>query len=140
MAEVKLDLYLSFPIDAYHEPKYAKLVKYCGSVEDVEQNFEIEFSCGDGKYFSDFWKWTEGGALVANWPDTPEGDEEVYKYDGKVCTDTPPRLLACKMSMVHEQMVAGKGYRFTIKYYKKTGEEVYYINNKERSSKAVEQV
>lgn len=137
MADVVLDFYLSFPIQPHQEASYEWLVKHCGSVEDIEQNFKIEFSCGDGKYFSDFWRWTEGGALVANWPDTPEGDEEVYKYDGQVCTNTPPRLNATKMSMVPEQMVAGKGYRFTIKYFRKVGEEVYYISGKERGRKWV---
>jgi hypothetical protein len=137
MADVALDFYLSFPIQPHQEASYDRLVKYCGSVEDVEQNFKIEFSCGDGKYFSDFWKWTEGGALVANWPDTPEGDEEVYKYDGQVCTNIPPRLNATKLSMEPEQMIAGKGYRFTIKYFRKAGEEVYYINLHERGRKFV---
>jgi hypothetical protein len=137
MADVVLDFYLSFPIQPHQEASYDRLVKYCGSAEDVELNFKMEFSCGDGKYFSDFWKWTEGGALVANWPDTPEGDEEVYKYDGQVCTNTPPRLNATKMSMVPEQMVVNKGYRFTIKYFRKVGEEVYYISGKERGRKWV---
>ena len=137
MAEVKLDLYLSFPIQPHQESSYEKLTKYCGSAEDVEINFKIEFSCGDGKYFSDFWKWTDGGALVANWPDTPEGDDEVYKYDGQVCTNTPPRLNAIKMSMMPEQMIAGKNYRFTIKYFPKVEELVFYINGRERGRKWV---
>jgi hypothetical protein len=137
MAETKLDLYLSFPIQPHQEQDYVKLVKYCDGADGVEVNFGIEFSCGDGKYFSDFWKWTEGGALVANWPDTPEADEEVYKYDGIVCTKTPPRLNANKMSMVTEQMKANKGYRFTVKYFPKVEQEVYYINGKERGKKWV---
>jgi hypothetical protein len=137
MADVLLDFYLSFPIQPHQEASYDRLVKYCGSIEDIEQNFKIEFSCGDGKYFSDFWRWTEGDALVANWPDTPEADEEVYKYDGQVCTLFPPRLNITKMSQVVEPMLANKGYRFTIKYFKKTGEEVYYINGKERGRKWV---
>jgi hypothetical protein len=137
MAEVKLDFYLSFPIQPHQGSSYEKLTKYCGSAEDVEINFKIEFSCGDGKYFSDFWKWTDGGALVANWPDTPEGDDEVYKYDGQVCTNTPPRLNAIKMSQVVELMLPNKPYRFTIKYFKKVEQEVYYINGKERGRKWV---
>jgi hypothetical protein len=137
MADVVLDFYLSFPIQPHQEASYDRLVKHCGSVEDIEQNFKIEFSCGDGKYFSDFWRWTEGNALVANWPDTPEADEEVYKYDGAVCTNTPPRLLAIKMSMVTEQMKANKGYRFNVKYFPKAEQEVYYINGKERGRKWV---
>jgi hypothetical protein len=135
--EIKLNISLNFPLDAHAEKDYERLVKYCGSVEDVERNFEIEFSCGDGKYFNDFWKWTEGGALVANWPATPEANEEVFNYDGKVCLLTPPRLNAIKMSMVPEQMKAGKNYRFTIKYSPKVEQEVYYINGKERSRKWV---
>jgi len=135
--EIKLNISLKFPLDAHAEKDYERLVKYCGSVEDVERNFEIEFSCGDGKYFNDFWKWTEAGALVANWPATPEANEEVFKYDGQVCTITPPRLNAIKMSMVPEQMKAGKNYRFTVKYSPKAEQEVYYINSKERSRKWV---
>lgn len=134
--ETKLDVSLIFPV-VFGQTAYEKLVKYCGSVEDVEKNFAIEFSCGDGKYFSDFWKWTDGGALVANWPDTPEADEEVAKYDGQVCTQTPPRLNSIKMSMVPEQMKAHTIYRFTVKYFPRKEEEVYYINNKERSRKWV---
>ena len=126
--EVKLDLYLSFPIPPHKEPEYEKLLKYFGSVEDVEQAFEIEFSCGDGKYFND---------LIANWPDTDEGNEEVAKYDGQVCTDTPPRLKSIKMSMKSEQMTVNKSYRFTVKYFEKVGEETYYINGKERSRNRV---
>ncbi len=68
--ETKFEAHLIFPLDVWSQPEYEKLVKYCGSVEDVEQNFEIEFSCGDGKYFSDFCNWTEGGAFVANWPES----------------------------------------------------------------------
>ena len=136
MADIKLDLYLSFPIQPHQEPDYSKLVKYCGSIEDTEKNFEIEFSCGDSKYYNDYWKWTEGGSLVANYH-TDEEYEEVARYDGKVCTNTPPRLNAIKMSMVLEQMLSHKSYRFTIKYFPKLESEVYYINNKERSRKWV---
>lgn len=134
--EIVLDFSLIFPV-VFGQTAYDKLIKYCGSIEDVEQNFQIEFSCGDGKYFSDFWKWTDEGALVANWPDTLEGDEEVLKYDGKVCTHTPPRLNSIKMSMVPELMKPHTIYQFTIKYFPRNKEEVYYINNKERSRKQV---
>lgn len=130
--DIKLDLNLIFPV-VFGQTSFDKLVKYCGSVEDVEQNFEIEFSCGDGKYFSDFWKWTEGGkGLYA-----AEPDEELEKYDGRVCTDTPPRLNSIKMSQVVEQLKAHTIYRFTVKYYPKNEEEVFYINSRERSRRFV---
>ena len=117
--ETKFEAHLIFPLDVWSQPEYERLAKYCGSVEDVEQNFEIEFSCGDDKYLSDL-----------------EG-EELEKYDGKVCTETCPRLNAIKMSMVPEQMRAHKMYRFTVKYSAKTEKEIYYINGKERSQKWV---
>ena len=130
-----LDIYISFPVE--NEWSFNKLRKHFDSVEAMEEAFGIEFSCGDGKYFSDFWKWTEGGALVANWPNTDEADDEVARYDGQVCLKTPPRLKAIKMSMRPEQMEVDKNYIFTIKYFPKFGEEVYYINRKERGRKWV---
>ena len=117
--EIKLDICLNFPLDAYAEKDYERLVKHCGSVEDLEKNFQIEFSCGDGKYMSDV------------------SDEELEQYDGNICVITPPRLNAIKMSMMPEQMKAGKNYRFTIKYFPKAEEEVYFINGKERTRKWV---
>jgi hypothetical protein len=129
--EIKLDISLNFPLDA--ERGYERLVKYCGSVEDLERNFQIEFSCGDGRYMSDLWRWSENGdGLQAT-----VSDEELEQYDGNICVITPPRLNAIKMSMMPEQMKAGKNYRFTIKYFPKVEEEVYYINGKERSRKWV---
>jgi len=129
--EVKLDVSLVFPI-VFGEKQYDQLVKFCGSVEDVEQNFKIEFSCGDGKYFSDFWNQSEDGSVYANFH-TQEQYEDVYKYDGQVCTNSPPRFNVIKMSMVPEPMKPHTIYRFTVKYYPKNQEAVYYINNKERS-------
>ena len=130
--EVKLDIALMFPIVS-EEKQYGKLVKYCGSVEDVEENFQIEFSCGDGKYLSDLWKWSEGGeGLYAVAP-----DEELEKYDGQVCTNTPPRLNTIKMSMKAEVMKPHTLYRFTAKYFPKNEEIVFYINGKERNRKYI---
>ena len=130
--DIKLDLNLIFPV-VFGQTAFEKIVKYCGSVEDVEQNFQIEFSCGDGKYFSDFWKWTEGGqGLYA-----AASDEELEKYDGQVCLLGPPRLNSIKMSMVSEVMKVHTLYRFVVKYYPKNEEEVYYINSRERSRRFV---
>lgn len=130
-----LDIYISFPVENEwaNEWSYNKLCKHFGSVEGVEVAFGIEFSCGDGKFLSDLWKWTKSGnGLYAS-----ASDEELEKYDGKICLNTPPRLLPIKMSMVEEQMKPNKDYRFTVKYFPKTGEEVYYINSKERGRKVV---
>jgi len=131
--DTKLDIYLCFPVDEYTEPEFAKLVKYCGSVEDVEHNFGIEFSCGDGKYYGDFYRSSPNGHSLS----AIVSDEELEKYDGKVCTDTPPRLVPIKMSHVEEPMKANKTYRFTIKYVPKFEQEVYYISGKERGRKWV---
>jgi len=128
--ETHFDAYMKFPaISEYDLGTFDRLHKLLGSVEDIEQSFAIEFSCGDGKYFSDFWKWTESGeGLYA-----VGSDEELEKYDGQVCTDTPPRLNSIKMSMLPEQMKAGKDYRFTVKYNHKTEEQIFLINGKERN-------
>jgi hypothetical protein len=133
---IVLDVLLSFPTDVETNRIFTKLYKFCGSIEDVENDFDVEFSCGDGKYLSDFWSWTEGDSLVANYH-TDEEYEEVAKYDGKVCLKTPPRFRQVKMSQVPEKMKQDKSYRFTVKYYEKSQEYVFYINSKERSRKWV---
>jgi hypothetical protein len=126
-----LDVYISFPSKS--EWAFNKLRKHFDCVEAIEEAFRIEFSCGDGKFASDFFEFSESGdSLVAT-----VTDEELLKYDGQVCLETPPRLLPIKMSMVKEQMEVDKNYIFTIKYFPKFGEEVYYINRKERSRKWV---
>ena len=131
--KTKFDAYMSFPADEYSFGTFDRLRKYLGSVEAIEQAFQIEFSCGDGKYLGDFWKWTDGGGGLF----TEASDEELEKYDGRVCLETPPRFRTVKMSQVVEQMKTGKDYNFTIKYFPKKEEEVYYLNGKERSRKWV---
>jgi len=127
-----LDIYISFPAES--EWSFNKLRKHFDCVEAIEEAFRIEFSCGDGKFASDFFEFSElGDSLVAT-----VTDEELLKYDGQVCLETPPRLLPIKMSMVKEQMIPNKDYRFTIKYFPKFEEEVYYINRKERGRKRVQ--
>jgi hypothetical protein len=107
----QLDIYLKFPADDWDEKQYNKLRKACGSVEHVESNFGIEFSCGEGKYLSD--------ELT---------DEELEKYDGNVSLEDPPRFTESK-----ELFKLNKPYRFTIKYSEKTEEAVFYLNSKEVS-------
>jgi len=128
-----LDVYLSFPADAETDRAYDKLHKYVGSVEAIEEAFGIEFSCGDGKFLSDLWEWSENGEGLS----ATVADEELEKYDGNVCLQTPPRLIPIKMSMIKEQMKADKDYRFTIKYFEKVEEAVFYLNSKERGRKWV---
>ena len=123
-----LDVYLTFPLPPHQEEDYVELHKACESVEDIEENFNIEFSCGDGKYLSDFWEWTESGdALKA-----VAADEELLKYDGNVCTNHPPRYREDK-----KQFKVDKPYRFTIKYSEKNEELIFFLNSKEISSKWV---
>lgn len=55
-------------------------------------------------------------------------DEELEKYDGNVCLDSPPRFSESK-----ELFKLNKPYRFTIKYSEKTEEAVFYLNSKEVS-------
>lgn len=124
--EIVFDEYLSFPLPPYMEEDYVALHKACGSVEDIEENFDIEFSCGDGKYLRDLWEWSESGdalkAVVA--------DEELLKYDGNVCTNHPPRQREEK-----KMFKLNKPYRFTIKYSEKHEEAVFFLNNKQISRK-----
>jgi hypothetical protein len=126
-----LDIYISFPVE--NDWAFDKLRKHFDCIEAIEEAFNIEFSCGDGKFLSDHWKWSKS----RNGLSASTSDEELEKYDGKVCLLTPPRLLPIKMSMAEEQMLPDKDYRFTIKYFPKFKEEVYYINRKERGRKVV---
>jgi len=115
--ETHFDAYMKFPATSeYDLGTFDRLRKLLGSVEAIECSFGIEFSCGDGKYMS----------LLHT-------EEEVEKYDGKVCLLTPPRLHAIKMSMLPEQMKADKDHNFTVKYKPKTEEQIFYINGKERN-------
>ena len=120
----QVDVYLKFPSDAWDEVQYNKLRQACGSVEQIERGFEIEFSCGDGKYIEDFYQWSDNEQAIR----TTVTDEELEKYDGNVSLDFPPRFVATK-----EPLKTNKPYRFTIKYSEKTEEVVYYINGKEIS-------
>ena len=115
--DTHFDAYMQFPATSeYDLGTFDRLRKLLGSVEEVECSFAIEFSCGDGKYLSDL-----------------DTKEELEKHDGNVCLLTPPRLNVIKMSMLPEQMKAGKDYRFTVKYSPKTEQQIFLINGKERN-------
>jgi len=115
------DLILKFPCGEEGEELFNKLIKFCGSVEAVESLFGVEFSCGDGKYFSDIFEMVYVGNLVKCTYDP----ENVGKYDGKVCLKTAPRITGDKPDRAPRQ------YRFTIKQTK--GEHyVFFLNSKER--------
>lgn len=123
-----LDIYLQFPLPPHQEEDYAELHKACGSVEDIEENFDIEFSCGDGKYLRDLWEWSESGDSLK----AVAADEELEKYDGNVCTNHPPRHRENK-----KQFKVDKPYRFTIKYSEKNEELAFFLNSRETFSKWV---
>jgi len=54
---------------------FNKIIRECGRcIEEVEENFGIEFSCGDGKYLSQI----------------GVDDPELRKYDGHVSFEYPP--------------------------------------------------
>jgi hypothetical protein len=126
--EIVFDEYLKFPLPPYMEEDYNALHKACGSVEDIEENFDIEFSCGDGKYLSDFWQWME----FDNPLEEEAADKELKKYDGNVCTNHPPRHREDK-----KQFKVDKPYRFTIKYSETREELMFSLNGKKISSKWV---
>lgn len=117
--KIKLDVTLNWPDKVQG---YDKLRKYFDSVESIESCFKIQFSCGDEKYFNDFYYWSENQyALIC-----AVSDEDLLKYNGVVCTSTPPRFADSK-----QIFNTNKDYRFTVKYYPTPQHEVYYINNKE---------
>lgn len=103
------DIYLSFPLIAEAEKDFRALHKACGSIENVEQAFDIEFSCGDNLYLSDF----------------EDDDDELTKYDGKVCTDCVPRE-----RRDGKEFKANKPYRFIIKYTEENEEVSFFLNSK----------
>jgi hypothetical protein len=126
--EVVFDEYLKFPMPPHMEEDYTALHKACGSVEDIEEDFDIEFSCGDGKYLRDLWEWSESGDSLR----AAVADEELEKYDGNVCTDHPPRHREDK-----KQFKVDKPYRFTIKYSEHREELVFFLNSRKTFSKWV---
>jgi hypothetical protein len=109
---VQLDVYMSFPSDADTEQAFNKLHKYFGSVEAFERAFEIEFSCGDGKFLSD-------DSDFAN-------EEELGRYDGEVCLQSLPQSF-----ILGNLLQANKRYQFTVRYYEQTEELAYLFNGKE---------
>jgi hypothetical protein len=119
--ELHYEALLSFPVSksSYYEWAHDQLVKLLGCVEAVEASFDIEFSCGDGKYFSDFSEY-------------PKDDAEWTKYDGRVCLETPPRR-----GSDGDTLKKDKQYRFTVKYDPKHEEQIFYIDDKEINRKDV---
>jgi hypothetical protein len=119
--QTKLSAIITFPTDVDTDPEYIKLWKYFGSVEHIEQAFQIEFSCGDGKFMSNMYKWTDNeGALICQ-----VTDEELEKYDGNVCLKTPP-----KNRETNKLFMVDKPYIFVVKCSDKTEEETFFLNRK----------
>jgi len=114
----QVDIYLSFPADADTKQSFDELYRYFGSIEAIEIAFEIEFSCGDSKFLSN-------DSDFAN-------EEELEKYDGKVCLQSLPQS-----HILGNLLQANKNYRFTIKYSEISEEEVYYFNGKEIGKKYI---
>lgn len=115
MSNTVFDVYLMFPLTEDQEPDFEELYKACGSIEHIEEAFDIEFSCGNDLYLSDV-----------------EDDEKLLlQYDGEVCTNSMPRH-----RIGGKTFEPSKNYRFTIKYLEQDEELVYYLNNKETFRKA----
>ena len=121
--ETHYDAYMAFPVSGegyytseYYMGSFDRLVKLLTCVEEIEASFDLEFSCGDDKYLSDF----------------SDDDPDLEQYDGKVCLETPPRL-GCDGDL----MTAGKEYNFTVKYDPATEEQIFYIDNKERTRRKI---
>lgn len=122
----KLDVYLRFPIypNSPMLDTFEQVLKQFHCVEDFEASFGIDLSCGDGKFFDDFWKWTDSGdSLYA-----VESCETMEKYDGKICVQSLPRFKHTK-----QLLTLNKDYRFTVKYSKRKQQQVCLIDNKQTS-------
>ena len=120
--KIKLQVTITFP--SVDDTNYIKLWEYFGSAEAIEQAFDFEFSCGDGKFMSDFWQWSESKeALICT-----VSDEELENYDGNVCLTTPPRFFETK-----KLLSVDKPHKFVVKCSDKTEEEVFFLNGKEIS-------
>lgn len=91
--------------------------KCFGAIEELEDAFDMEFSCGDGLYLSDI----------------EDDDSLLAKYDGSVCTDSMPRH--CYDG---KEFIPGKYYRFTAKYFESLGTIVFYLNGKKTSERSVD--
>jgi hypothetical protein len=119
-----LDVYITFPTDSETDKSFEKLYKYFGCVENVEEAFDIEFSCGDGKYYSDFhYNWDDYEAAYGS-----NEENDVSKYDGCVCLKSPPRMRSTGQILKIDKL-----YHFTVKYSEKNDEEVQYLNSIEIS-------
>ena len=110
------EAYVSFPATSeYDNQTLDRLHKLLGSVEQIEIDFEIELSCGDGKFLRDI----------------EDDDAALAKYDGNVCYLSPPRFVDTK-----KIFKTNKDYRFTVK--RKAVDDItdecrFYINGRERS-------
>lgn len=120
--ETRLNVSLTFPSDIDTDISFKKLRKYFDSIESIESCFGVEFSCGDGKFFEDFYQWTESQQSLI----CVVSDEDLEKYDGVASLDTPARIRETK-----KMLKLNKAYRFTVKYYPISQHEAYCINGKE---------
>ena len=114
--EVVFDEYLKFPLPPHMEEDFTALHKACGSIEHIEEAFDIEFSCGDDLYLSDI----------------ENDDALVDRYDGEVCTNSAPR-----QRENGNKFKVDKPYRFTIKYSEPREELMFFLNSKKTFSKWV---
>ena len=104
-----VDVYLSFPMSEYLEDQFEELHKFCGSIENAEEAFDIEFSCGNNLYLSDI----EDDIQLLN------------QYDGKVCTNSMPRH-----RFDGKEFKPNKPYRFHVTYSELSEEYSFYLNGK----------
>jgi hypothetical protein len=122
--QTEIDVSFKFPFQdtPTNQKLFEKLWIFCKAIEGIENAFNIEFSCGDGKFMSDFWKWSDSGEGLC----CTVSDEELEKYDGEVDLKSLPRFADTK-----KLFRADKWYRFTVKV-DKDEQYHYYLNSKER--------
>lgn len=123
--ETIIDISFKFPIEdtLTNQKLFDKLWKFCKGIEGIEIAFNIEFSCGDGKFIPDFWKWSDSGEGLY----CTVSDEELEKYDGEVDLESLPRFADTK-----KLFQANKWYRFTVKV-DKDEQYHYYLNSKKKT-------
>jgi hypothetical protein len=122
------DAYVSFPTTSeYSLGTLDRLMRLCDSVEQMENYFNIEFSCGDGKFYLDFhYNWDQYEKSYGT-----GSEEDVKKYDGKVCYESLPRF-----NDTGELFKPNEDYNFTIKSKEvDDGNELtFYINGQKRNT------
>ena len=113
MRTKEFDIHLCFgiPCKRRDHDGFAKLVRHFNCVESVEKAFQVEFSCGDGKYLSD---------LDKLFMDDKMSEEDFSRYDGQVDLTHPLRVNESGELITHARFQC----------FVEDGEAWYYLNGR----------